>query len=409
MNARERTLLVALLGVVGLGVFAIAAWVWFLVPLREYNARIRSMQEENAVKQAEMKQFQIERKKLVLARMKSLPANQNEAASEYISFLQPLLIDSGLSPEEIRPSNPVEVKPVSNIPGVKKVGHQMMTFQVRARGTLSQLISAMEEMRHTPYEHRIKNLTIDRADNVAKDPNARLIINMLIETLLVAKTDSKPGIPPGVDMKMVFVDSLTAHHSGPAGLGQALATVLMKHSVLPEGERNYADIAKRNIFVGELPKPAPIVKGPTPEPKPPPPPKAPGPIPAFIRLTQIDVSTEKAHYLNLFYRKDERMISADKKLGHDTFLVDSDDGNYVFFLAKVLRVDNRAVFIQIKDKVHQWNIGDTLDVAVNVALSDVYMQAIDLEPDFDWGKKELEKEKSKAQPTKKKYPSVKGR
>lgn len=409
MNARERTLVVALLGVVGLGVFAIGAWVWFVVPLREYNARISSMQAENAEKQAEINLFRMERKKLVMARMKSLPASQNEASTEYISYLHPLLSESGLTPEEIRPSNPVDVKPVSNIPNVKKVGHQVMTFQVRARGTLSQLVSAMEEMRRTPYEHRIKNLTIDRADNAAKDPNARLIINMLIETLLVAKTESKPGIPPGVDMKLVFVDSLTAQQSGPAGMGQMLATVMLQRSVLPEGERNYADIAKRNIFVGELPKPAPIAKGPTPPPPPPPPPKSPGPIPAAIRLTQIDVSTEQAHYLNAFYRKDERMISADKSLGHDTFLVDSDDGNYVFFLAKVLRVDNRAVFIQIKNKVHQWNIGDTLDAATSVALSDVYMQAIDLEPDFEWGKKELEKESNKQQPTKKKNFNVKGR
>lgn len=406
MNAREKTLLTVLAAVVGLGVVSIGGWMWFVVPLKDYNARIRTMTAENKVKKAEIDQFMAEKKKLVLAKLKSLPANQNEASTEYINYLHPLFIESGLNPEEITPSNPVDVKPVSNIAGVKRVGHQVMTFQVRARGTLAQMVAAMERMRRTPYEHRIKNLTIDRADNAPKDPNAKLIINMLIETLLVAKTESKPGVPPGIDVKYVLFDSLAARMDGPIGLGQAVATIMSMQSAPPENERRYADIAKRNIFVGAILQPPPQeVKAPV-EPLPPPPP-SPGPIPAFIRLTQIEPKEGEAHYLNLFYKKDERKISAKENSGYNTFLIAADDLSYTFFLGKVLRVDSRDVFFQVKDKVYQWHVGDTLETATRAALSLDYMDAIDLEPDYEWGKKELEKEKGKERSTKKK--GVKGR
>lgn len=413
MNAREKRLLGLLAGILGIGVFAIGVWVWFVVPLRDYNMRILSMREENDAKQVEIRQFLADKKRVVLAKLKSLPANQNEASAEYINFLHETFVESGVTPEEITPSAAVEIKPVSNIPNVKKLGHQMMSFQVRARGTVSQLVTAMERVRNTPYEHRVKTVTIDRADNAPKDPNARLIINMTIETLLVAKTESKHGLPPGVDYRLLLADSLAARQGGPMGLGQALSTAVVKQLVPPSGDRDYADIARRNIFVGAIPKAPPPPKKPPivkAEPPPPPPPQPPGPIPAFIRLVFVEANQEEAYYLNLFYEKDERKISA-KPGAYNTFVVEAKDQSYTFFLAKVLRVDSRAVFIQIKDKVHQWNVGDTLEFATSVALPNSYMQDIDLEPDVEWGKKELEKEKNKSSTNKKKStnPFFKGR
>ena len=113
----------------------------------------------------------------------------------------------------------------------------------------------------------------------------------------------------------------------------------------------------------------------------------------------IETIKGEAHYLNLFYRKDERKISQKENSGYNTFLIASDDLSYKFFLGKVLKVERRDVFFQVKDKVYRWHLGDTLDSAygddgthfLTRDILDVY----DVEPDFAWGRKELEKEKAK--------------
>ena len=402
MNPREKNLLAALIAVVSLGVVALATWMWFVVPLRDYNRKIVVMQAENNKTQAQIDEFNAGRKKLALARIKSLPAS-DEAGSEYMNYLHTVLPENGLKVDEMtRSQNPVEVKPVSSIPGIKKVGHQMLTFQVKARGTMAQLVSALEAMQKTPYEHRIKSLIIDRAETQPKDANTKLVVNMIIETLLVAKTESKPGIPPGVDVKGIFLDSLTAQLGGPPGLGQVVATLILNQATpASTGDRQYADIAKRNIFVGAMPKPpaekkkkdVAVVEAPQPQP--------PGPMLKFIRLVGVEPTAQEAHFLNLFYRKDERKISAKENSGYNTFLIAADDLSYTFFLGKVLRVDHRDVFFQVKDKVYKWHVGDTLEYAFENYLTLDYLDAIDLEPDFAWAKKELENEKVK-ESTKKK-------
>ncbi len=397
MNAREKKMAFALVGVLGLSLFAAMAYFWFVVPFKANRTKIASMTRENDQKQDEIEDFKTEQTRLFLAKAKSLPANANEASAVYVNYLETVFRASGMHLDEVVPSqNSVEVKPVSNIPNIKKTGHRTMTFTARAKGTLAQLVNAMERMRKTPFEHRIKSLTIDRFDTAQKDPNAKLIINMTLETLLVGGTANKPGVPPGVDVKCVLFDSLAARTGGPVGLGQAVATILLKQAEPAPTDRVYADIAKRNFFVGAIPKPPPGTKKKNNDEEPPiPPPSPPGPIPSFIRLVQVESNKEEAFYLNLFYRKDEHKISARADSGYNTFLVASDDLSYTFFLAKVLKIEDRDVFFQVKDKVFQWHVGDTLEHATKSALSVEYMDAIDLDPDYTWGKKELEKDKPK--------------
>ncbi len=401
MNPRERTLLFALIAVLVLGVGVLGTYYWFVVPLKNYNLKIAAMKDENLKQKMMVEDFNSGKKKLAIARLKSLPATPNEASSEYVSYLHSVLGESGLKVEEVTPAqNAVDLKPVTNIPGIKTVGHKVLSFQVKSRGTMAQVVDALEDMRRTPYEHRIKSLNIDRAENSPKDENAKLIIVMIIETLLVAKTDNKAGMPPGVDVKFMFMDGLMGHMNAPVGLGQTVATLVLRQSTPVETDRKYAQIASRNMFVGKLPKLPDITETKwIKEPYVAPPPQPPGPIPRFIRLTSIEPARQEAQYLNLFYRKDERKISAKENSGYNTFLIASDDLNYVFFLGKVLRVDNRDVFYQVKDKVFRWHVGDTLDSSYGEGanfLSIVVLDEFDLEPDMVWGKKELEKEKEKA-------------
>jgi hypothetical protein len=405
MSPREKKLLFILIGVLGLCLLTAGVWMWFVVPLRSYNTTIALMSLDVNGKQKELEDFTRERKKLVMARFKSLPTAENEAKIEYVNYLHSILPRAGLRVEEVTPAlNAVKMKPISNIPGIKEVGHQMLSFQVKARGTMATLAAALNEFQQTPYEHRIKNMTIDRADT-SKDENAKLIINLIIECLLVSKAESKPGVPPGVDARGALFDSVASHYSMPvAGLGQMFATAYFMQTKPVETSRRYADMTKRNIFVGLTPK-IEIVKEKVEIDTTTPPPRSPGPIPRYVRLVGIETTKGEAHYLNLFYKKDERKISEKENSGYNTFLIAADDLSYTFFLGKVLKVDNRDVFFQVKDKVYRWHLGDSLESAygedgVNFLTRD-YLDVVDVEPDFAWGRKELEKEKAKDVPKKK--------
>jgi hypothetical protein len=193
----------------------------------------------------------------------------------------------------------------------------------------------------------------------------------------------------------------------PPGFGQIAATMLLKQSAPTLPDRQYADIGKRNIFAGAMPKAPPkekkIATGP---------PEVPAPpyYLKYIRLVGIELTKQEAYFLNLYYRKDEKKISARENSGYNTFLIAAEDRDYTFFLGKVLRVDQRAVLFQVKDKVYQWHIGDSLENAYTGSkeasgtnyLTLDYMDALDIEPDYAWGKKELEKDAAKEKGTTKK-------
>ena len=133
MNPRERTLLFALIAVLVLGVGVLGTYYWFVVPLKNYNLKIAAMKDENLKQKMMVEDFNSGKKKLAIARLKSLPATPNEASSEYVSYLHSVLGESGLKVEEVTPAqNAVDLKPVTNIPGIKTVGHKVLSFQVKS-------------------------------------------------------------------------------------------------------------------------------------------------------------------------------------------------------------------------------------------------------------------------------------
>ncbi len=307
MNARERTLMIALVAILASGAGLYAAKRWWWDPLQDYNRTIERLTDENDQQDFKLATFQKERKKLVLARMKSLSPDQ--AASEYMAYLESLLPNSGLKVEELTKSSVQKVKVVRPIPNVKEVGHQIISFTVRVRGELDQLVKAMEKMQKTPYEHRIRNLTIDRTDVAAKkDASNKLTVQMIIETLVVAKSDNKTSLPPGFDSKSLLAPT--------------------------PPDRNYALIAEKNIFVGATPYKEPDDQRPSED------------TPRFIYLAQTLPKQQTAHLRNRIYRTGEMKVIANKP-GWDEFQVTDEFGNYVFFRAKVLKVEQRQMFFQV--------------------------------------------------------------
>jgi hypothetical protein len=387
MNARERLLLVALIAVVGVGGFAMGTYLWFVKPLLAYDKTILTMRQERDDEQFKWQTFQDEHKKLELARLKSLPAKASDAQSVYNYYLETAVRKSGLDLGSIQPSSPTQMKPVSVIPNVKEVGHKLMTFTLTARGELAELVKLMETLQTTPYEHRIRSLGVDRADTaVGKTASKKLIVTMVIETLLVAKNENRPGHPPGVNTECLVVDHIAGRSMfAPMGWGLVGNRLAVSQATPTPANRRYADIGKKNIFVGAIPleKSAPVIVKKKEEKQPP------GNIPRYIRLVHTVPTSQEAYLINLFYRNEELKLSANPKTGYQVRRISDDNGDFVFCFMKVLRVDTGIVYFQVKDEVYAIELGQTLDDALQEPLTEAEMVGIGLNWDAAWAETQM--------------------
>jgi hypothetical protein len=413
MNARERLLLVALIAVVGFGGFGVGTYMWFVKPLLAFNKTIKTISEEKDLEEFKWNTFVKESEKLKWARLKSLPMKPENASSEYENYLERMIAqtrtdnraDTGLKLISINSSPAAKVKPSGAVPGVKEVGHLLISFTLTARGELSDLVKLMELMQATPYEHRIKAMNVDRVDqSVGKGAGETLNISMVIETLLVAKNQNMPGHPPGIETKYRIYD-FVAGRSGlaPMGWGVMGDMLVLKQAFPTPEDRQYEDIGRKNIFVGWLPTRSPTPPPPPetdddePEPTTPPP----GNIPAYIRLVQTVPTHQEAYLLNLYYGKDEYRLSADPNSGYQTKRIQDKGGDYIFFMMKVLRVDTGVVYFQIEKHVFAIKLGQTLNDAIQDPLSLDRMDDLDLEMDREWGKEQMKKNEKEKTPAKK--------
>jgi hypothetical protein len=381
MNARERTFLIVLVAVLASGAGLYAAKRWWWDPLQDYNRTIEKMTDENNEQDLKLATFQKDRKKLVLARMKSLSPKPDQAADQYMAYLGPLLAKSGLSVDKMSKTSDQKVKVVKPIPNVKEVGHQIITFTVRVHGELGQLVNAMEKMQKTPYEHRIRNLTIERIEQASKkDAGNKLTVGMIIETLVVAKSEPKTSLPPDIDPKSLLAPT--------------------------PPDRNYALIAERNIFVGATPFTPDTDPRPTED------------TPRYIYLAQTEPKHQTAYLRNRIYRTGEMKVIANKP-GWDEFQVTDEFGNYVFFRAKVLKVEQRQMFFQVgrsrdadfpRNSVFAVQIGEALAEAKDYSFN---KSRIDLADDGLYDKnfemRETGEDQQDQTDNKGKAPSKKGR
>lgn len=392
MNPRERRLLIALVTVVGVGGLGGGTYGWFVKPFIAYNKAIAAARGERDIEALKWSTFEEERKKLEWARLKSLPIKSEDAASEYQNYLERTIARTGLKLTNINSAQAVKVKPASQIGNVKEVGHLLLSFTLAARGELADVIKFMEIVQSTPYEHRIKSLSVDRADgSYGKNASKALTVNMTIEAFLVAKNENKPGHPPGVDPKYMVYDHIAARSQlAPMGWGVIGSMVALKQAYPTPVDRRYADIALKNIFVGYIPLKR--SDPPPPDDDDPKGPEYPGNIPEYIRLVHTVPSHQEAYLSNLFYKKEEIRLSSDPNTGYQLARIADIDGEYIFFRMKVLRIDSGVVYFQVKKSIYKITLGQTLDSAIQSPVRIEDWGALDIEPDFEWAKEQMKSE-----------------
>ncbi|MCI0740163.1 MAG: hypothetical protein L0Y72_14040 [Gemmataceae bacterium] len=385
MTQREKNLTWILLGIVGVGGGFFLVHQMFVKPMQDYNRQIATLQDE--VDQKDLQLRTVKREKLTLEKWKlmSLPANPDKASAEYGAFLRDVFRNAGVTMENYSGPPAIELKPVG--PQAKKAGHTPLTFTIRGKGTVSQIALALEKIQHTPLLHRVKSLTVDRPDAPGKDsrePNPRLGVHLVMEALIVHKADARGDHLQGPDPRAVLIDMVSALRGGPIGLGQLAyaagptSPLVAKKLVKETGSRNYADdLRGRNVFVGALQPP---------KEKPPEPDDGIN-VPEYIRLDTTSVTMKEAYFRNLVHRAPPIRVSSERK-PYQTFRVWDEKQTKVFFWGMVLRIEQRDIYFQVRDKVYRMHIGQNFDEAMAKSLSQTEVQRLGLaelmsmEPEF---------------------------
>ncbi len=355
----QKTVLTLVLGLVGVGVLAVFLQSWLLGPLAEYDRQISSLEDDVETKDRQILDIKLGKKLVDAARLRSLPASRVKASSEYDRYLVTLLQSSGLTevgvtgpPAEGKAKAVAAATATANAP--KKAAHTVLTYQIRAKGGMANIISALENIQRTPVVHRIKGLTIGRQDSSGKESNnGKLIVQLTLEAMIVAGT------------KLEHEPSLKADASYQQAGGLAAVS---------GNSRHYDDIALKNIFTG----PVPALAGP---------PAAPDltmltseeeAIPEHVRLVSTEPTSQEAFLRTLIFQMPETRIRSKAGSGYDTFRIMNEERTKVLVKARVLRIDQRDVYFQVRDDVFNIHIGQTIADAMRRPLSDAELDRLQL-------------------------------
>jgi hypothetical protein len=396
MTLRERNfLLFVVLAIVGVGgvVFVFHQWIW--QPLQEAQRKIDDLQDEVDQKDQQIRFVLQEKKRLEKYKLLSLPANPEQASSDYSTYLKDVLRSSKLSVDKLLGPPTASFKPGA---AGKKAGHLTLPFVVTARGSVDGVIELLERLKAAPIAHRVKAIAVQPAEAGSKDAG-KLNVNMTIEALIVNKSDSmNPFVVTTPDTRLLMLDSLAALRRAPVGLAMMPWGVSMvtTHALVPSEDqwtRDYADIAKRNLFVGGV---ASFPKRNSPD--------AEGiaDLRPYVRLVQTDALTQEAFLRNILFSGKDIRLRPKKYSGFDTFRIKNEDKSRDVVTGKVMRVDQREVFFQVAESVYRIHIGQSLAEAMRRAISDDEMDYLELTSlyDAEFARKAMETKGSTKAPSK---------
>jgi hypothetical protein len=349
MNNNSPSMTTVVVGTLAFLGVAYVGYSFIYVPYRTNNLKIVGMTLENDAKDKAKRDLRLEQKRLSEKWDKlSLPKTIEMAASDYGEKLKPLLSKAGLTVDDFKVTLPPETRAAGQMK--KTAQHQILTFNVRAKGTLKALTKATEQLRQVPVMDRVKQVVIDRAD--PKDKTGKLNIQMTIEAMIVAGTDNHPTWKA-------------------SAANNPLRETL--------SDRNLSDLPLRDPFLGKVPPPPPPPKQEVVEER-----KPTGPDPRlFIRVDTILPNLQEASLFDLSRNKASRLRA---KLGYDIFRISDEETGAPVMKGKVLRIDPRDVYFQVGDNVFAMHIGETVAEAMKKPMDHAEVEELELtsliDPEF---------------------------
>ena len=385
MSPREMRLVIVLGVILGVGGVGLLGYQWFYKPLQDYNRTIARLKGEISTKSEDLAATLQERKLLDRARLMSLSPTLEAAQGEFGGILNKIFYDSGLEMESFAPTLDQNEGKAGGQQQTLKPGHKVVTFQVRAKGELAQLVHAMQELKTTPIIQRIRSLDITRQDT-AKSTTDRLIINMRLDAMIVGRAEPHADGPLAPDLRLITMETMLALRRGPTGLG-LLPWIIGPTGpsarnllAMESGYRQYREMALKNIFRGgELP---PRDESEDEE----------DPIPTFdvteyVRLDTTDPDNREAYLRNLVFKTKPIRVrhSHFSSSGFDTFRIYSGElKTHTLVTGKVLRIEQRDMYFQVLDEIYCIHLGQSLHDAMWRSVSDSVLERLNLKVDEKW-------------------------
>ncbi|MBL8794196.1 MAG: hypothetical protein JNM56_09840 [Planctomycetia bacterium] len=377
MNPRERTLAIALLGVVVVLGGGFLLLKMLIEPIRDKDGGITLMRQEIEKKRDEIRKIQAEKAKLERWKQMSLPADVDLAQREYEKYLSDLVRQSKFAAGVSRVIPPQQIDTRSGlVPGKKEPVYIKLTYTVETHGDLLSLSSFLERFYRTGLLHQIKNIALQRPLTGGTGQRADgLDIKLVVEALVLQGADPRAYLAP-VDQRLLVMDALNGMRRGPVGLSLVPAVAgpggPLGGRKLAETSRQYASIAGKNIFYGPPPPPVVVEKAP-------PPPTDKTDVTQYVVVTDITHEANKveAFYLNHYSGGPKTRMRASP--GFDTFRIRDAQGETVV-QGKVLRLADRDVIFLANGKHYAWHVGQTLKECLAKPLKDEELKELGIKP-----------------------------
>jgi hypothetical protein len=336
---------------------AVVFYQFLLVPLRDREATVRSMQDDIEKKQDRIHEVLASRVKTERWRAMSLPSDIDLARREYEKYLSALLRDSGFAGGSFSVvPKPSDSKTVPTIPGKGPV-YTRLAFTVMAHGNLSSLVLMLRDFYRSPLLHQIKSLSIRRPLTSGPQQQADdLDIDVAIEALSVAGAGHRSYLLPNVEPALFVLDAVAGLRRGIPGLALAAWTGSPMGpngpGLLARGRRAYSAIAAKNVFLGE---PEEERRGEEVQ------------VTRFVHLTDV-TRDERRWEAFLYDRTSNKKTRLRAEAGFDAFRISDEEGE-ALLRGRVIRIDLRDVVFRVEDKYYAIHVGESLEEALEKPLS----------------------------------------
>lgn len=371
MNSRERILAFGVLTVVVLAGAAFLVNTLILSPLRERKETLVRMQQDIDNKQDRVNQIEADRPKLARWRQMTLPPDINLSKREYEKYLSGLLETSKFprGSYSVTPKQ-VDEKTSPTIPGKGPI-YTKLSFTIISHGKLENLVDFLHEFYTTGLLHQVKNLSIVRplTVNNANQNREQLDINMTVEALILKNADPRNELLPVFSRKLVVIDTfatMMSHGGLPAAFAH-VPNILSPFGEFGPGklakpERDYAEISKKDIFMGvtvAMGRPAGPYDYVPPE--------------RFIHLTDISKNDRK-HEAILYDRFSDRMqrlraVNGKPDSSFNSFTFDPIVRGSNPIRGKLVRMEDRDIIIQVGERYFKLHVGESLEQAMRTPLT----------------------------------------
>ena len=371
MNPRERILAICVLTLIVVGGGAFVFHQFFWSPLQKRSDSMLAMQDQIDKKTARVNEIQAEMPQLEKWRALTLPTSIENSNLQYERWLSNLVLLNHFVNATVAP------KPPDLKSGVTATGaaaakaapvYAKLGFSVTGRATPANLVNFMKEFYKTGLLHQIRHITIQKPQTqVAQQQRNELDVNISIEALSLPGVDQRKILLPGMDMRTLAIATSAAWRQGPVGLAfipdrLGPRGVWGPDKLAPgdDGERNYADIAKKDIFNGlGIERTASTAWV---EPS------------RFYKLTDICESSgggaRKTRYANLWdlYNNRKLRLQVETDSTYSDVSVKDESYNEVFH-AKVVKINDTDVILVGNDKYYRLKVGGTMADALKHVLT----------------------------------------